>query len=403
MKAELQALGSPLIAAAYESRVPGGKALSVDRETFSNAVKTKIDAEKNIEVVVEVVNELPAEIPTLIATGPLTGGDLITKILNLCGDKGLYFYDATSPIVALDSLEMSHFFWGNRNQDGDDYLNLPLNKEQYRQFRDQIMAAEKVESHLPGEDIQYFEGCLPIEELARRGEDTLAFSCMRPIGFQRQLEKRAYAVIQFRREKAAGNLLNMVGFQTRMKWPEQQRVFRALPGMESAEFVRLGAMHRNTFINAPLHLDDRLRLKHAPHLSMAGQITGSEGYSEAIATGHYAALQMLGYEALPETTSLRSLVRYLVTSDARYFQPMNFNFGLLPTLSDSSILSKKDKMKIEGDKATRNLKKSERALRDLDEWLKNSGTTLKNFSSKKACSLDLAPRPIEPESLISNA
>lgn len=405
MKAELGLLNSPLIAAAYESRVPGGKALSVDRELFSNAVSKLISKERNIEFVEERIDEPSTDIPTLIASGPLTSEKLIENILKLCGDRGLYFYDATSPIVALDSLDLSKFFWGNRNQDGDDYLNLPLNKEQYRAFREAVLNAQKIETHLQDEkgdleQLKYFEGCLPIEVLASRGEDTLAFSCMRPIGFQRQLEKRAYAVIQFRRERAAGELLNMVGFQTRMKWPEQERVFRSLPGMENAQFARFGAMHRNTFVNAPLHLDDRLRLKVAPHISMAGQITGSEGYTEAIATGHYAALCMLKLPLLPETTALRSLVRYLVNSDPRYFQPMNFNFGLLPTLREDPETKIGDKIVFEGGKANRNLKKSERSLRDLGTWRKNSIHWPLSFSNTTISSPDLVPKPIERVSSI---
>lgn len=399
MKAELMALQSPVLTAAYEARVPGGKALSVDREVFSNAVALKIQNEPRICLVEEKISELPEKIPTLIATGPLTTPELIQNILKLCGDQGLYFYDATSPVVALDSLDLSRFFWGNRNQDGDDYLNLPLNKEEYRAFRDNVMAAEKVESHIEGEEIQYFEGCLPIEELARRGEDTLAFSCMRPIGFQRQLPKKAYAIIQFRREKAVGDLLNMVGFQTRMKWPEQERVFRMLPGMANAQFVRLGAMHRNSFINAPLHLNDRLQMKAAAHLSMAGQLTGSEGYTEAIASGHYAALSMLGLPMLPETTALRSMVRYLISSDARYFQPMNFNFGLLPTLHDSSSETKRSKIMIEGGKAARNLKKSERALSDLNQWIQACKSWPTNFSREIISSPSSVLKPTEPDSL----
>ncbi|MDB5037470.1 MAG: Methylenetetrahydrofolate--tRNA-(uracil-5-)-methyltransferase TrmFO, partial [Bacteriovoracaceae bacterium] len=263
LKEELRLLGSPLIELAYSARIPGGKSLSVDREKFSQAVTAAIGSEKNIDFRCEQTSELPENIPTLIATGPLTSQNLIEKILKLCGDDGLYFYDATSPVVELSSLDLSKFFWASRNEDSADYLNLPLDRHEYHNFRNQVLAAEKVESHL-NEDLKFFEGCLPIEVLAERGEETLAYSCMKPIGFEAHLPKKAHAIIQFRREKAAGELLSMVGFQTRMKWPEQERVFRLLPGMENAVFARLGAMHRNTFINAPQHLNDHLQLKVSP-------------------------------------------------------------------------------------------------------------------------------------------
>jgi methylenetetrahydrofolate--tRNA-(uracil-5-)-methyltransferase len=395
LKQELRLLGSPLVELAYEARVPGGKSLSVDREKFSQAVTHAILSEKNIDFRCEQVSELPQNFPTLIATGPLTSQNLIEKILKECGDEGLYFYDATSPVVALDSLDLSKFFWASRNEDGNDYLNLPLNREQYENFRDQVLAAEKVESH-GGEELKFFEGCLPIEVLAERGKDTLAFSCMKPVGFEAHLPKRAYAIIQFRREKAAGELLNMVGFQTRMKWPEQDRVFRTLPGMADAVFERFGAMHRNTFINAPLHLDARLSLKRRPQIFMAGQITGSEGYSEALATGHYAALQMMEVGQLPPTSAIQSLVRYLIESDPKYFQPMNFNFGLLPP-----VTLPKGKMK-EGKRA-RNQVRSQRALEDLTRWINerlNSG--LKIFPEPKCSNANSHLTPIEHAESISN-
>lgn len=364
LKAELKELGSPLIAAAEATRVPGGKALAVDREAFSEKVQSLIESHPQIEFIHEEVTRIP-EGPTLIASGPLTSDALISDVLSLCEDEGLYFYDATSPVVTLESLDMDHFFWASRNQNGDDYLNLPLSHEEYLAFREAILSAEKMPGHHPEEDLKFFEGCLPIEVLASRGEDVLACSCMKPSGFGRRSNRKTYAIIQFRRERAAGDLLSMVGFQTRMKWPEQERVFRSLPGMSQAQFVRLGVMHRNTFINAPLHLTDQLSHKKRHDLFFAGQITGSEGYTEAIASGHYAALHTLKMPQLPETTAIRSLIRFLINSDPAHYQPMNFNFGLLPPIHVERSSPKPQHMSM---KQFVNLCRSERALKDLRAW-----------------------------------
>lgn len=381
LKQELLMLGSPVIQAALECRVPGGKSLSVDREKFSAHVTNMLESHPSIEMHHDVVERIPTDHPTLIATGPLTADALMQDIFKLAGDQGLYFYDATSPVVTLESLDLSKFFWGSRNQDNDDYLNLPLTKEEYLAFREKVLGAEKFESHLPGEDLKFFEGCLPIEVLAERGEDVMACSCMRPKGFDFEMPsgRRAYAVIQFRREKAAGELLSMVAFQTRMKWPEQERVLRSLPGMENAQFVRLGVMHRNSFINAPFHLTHDLSWKVRSDLFSAGQIIGSEGYVEAVATGHYAARSMLGLGRLPEETAMRSLVRYLIESDTRYFQPMNFNFGLMPPLED---ISPKKRPQGKSMKVYRNELRSERALNALkvSGLLSDKGDHMKRIS-----------------------
>jgi methylenetetrahydrofolate--tRNA-(uracil-5-)-methyltransferase len=329
----------------------------------------------------------------LIATGPLSSESLMKDIQAKLGEAGLYFYDATSPVVSLDSLDLNHFFWGARNETSDDYLNLPLNKEEYLRFRENLLSAEKVEAQFEEEKLQYFEGCLPIEVLAERGESTLAFSCMKPVGLNHHRNEKVHAIIQFRREKASGELLNMVGFQTRMKWPDQIRVFRQLPGMENAEFVRLGAMHRNSFINAPLHLTESLQLKCDPQFFMAGQITGSEGYSEALATGHYAALQMLGSDFLPKESAIQSLVRYLISSDPRYFQPMNFNFGLMPSVQETHDKMKKRRL----GKRERNQLRSQMALEKLNEW-KSSQRLFSNSSTKINCRKDFQKAVSEPVS-----
>lgn len=403
LKEELRLLGSPLLQAAVESRIPGGKALTVNREEFSRRVSESLANHPRIEWIREPLNEIPTDpsLPTLIATGPLSSDELTKSLKSFLKDDGLYFYDATSPVVSLESLDLSKFFWGNRNQDGDDYLNLPLSKEQYLEFRENVLSAEKVQSHLLGEELKFFEGCLPLEVIAERGEDTLACSCMSADGFRGKAPEGTYALIQFRREKAAGELLSMVAFQTRMKWPEQERVFRSLPGMQNAEFVRLGAMHRNTFINAPRHLNESLQLKKSPHLYFAGQITGAEGYCEALVTGHYAALQMAQVPSLPETSGIRSLVRFLVNSDPQHFQPMNFNLGLLPPLEIQRKIKKGPRYL---KKAQRNLDKAERALKDVIAWGETNTSKLGNlwqggsqtFLSLEALRRTLVGTPTEP-------
>jgi methylenetetrahydrofolate--tRNA-(uracil-5-)-methyltransferase len=368
LKQELLDLGSPVIRLALENRVPGGKALSVDREKFSEAVTHALKEHPLIELRAERADKLPEAGTVVVASGPLTSDDLIQDILKLCNDQGLFFYDATSPVVSLDSLDLKHFFWASRNQEGDDYLNLPLTKEQYTAFRELILSAEKSEGHLPEEKMKFFEGCLPIEVLAERGEQVLSCSAMKPSGFGEHSNRETYAVIQFRREKAAGELLSMVAFQTRMKWGEQERVLKTLPGMAEANFVRFGVMHRNTFINSPLHLNDDLEFKTRPGLFFAGQITGSEGYTEAVASGHYVALRILKKSSLPTTSAIQNLVRFVVHSDPRYFQPMNFNFGLLP---DAPFSKENPRPQGVSAKVWRGRLKSERALKDLRAWIEN--------------------------------
>ena len=400
LKAELEILNSPLLKLALQSRVPGGQALSVDREIFSQKVTNAIEQHPRIDFVCEAFEDFPSsETPTLIATGPLSSDILMKNIREILGDEGLYFYDATSPVLRLDSLDLKHFFWGERRDlNGEDYLNLPLSREQYMSFRQDVLDAEKMTGHLAEEDLKYFEGCLPIEALAERGVDTLAFSCMKPIGLAHPDFPKPYAVIQFRREKAAGDLLNMVGFQTRMKWPEQERVFRKLPGMENAEFVRLGAMHRNSFINAPLHLSEDLSLKKFPSIFMAGQLTGSEGYTEALSTGHYAARSMMAWKGMPESSAIRSLVRYLIQSDPKHFQPMNFNFGLLPPGEEIPVKMKKRLAKKEKKKRL-----SERALRDLLKWRDEIYNSMSSNFSGETPSMPNSPKtPIEPAVSTSN-
>lgn len=365
LKAELELLGSPLIELAKQTRVPGGQALSIDREAFSARVKKEFSKFPKAMWKTDVYCEIPQDdIPTLIATGPLTNDLLFDRLREFLGEDSLSFYDATSPVVTLDSLDLSYFFWGARNEeDSDDYLNLPLTKQQYDAFREDLIHAEKMPGHLPEEQLQFFEGCLPIEVLAERGEKTLAFGPLKPKGFG---DRKDYAVIQFRREKAAGELLNLVGFQTRMKWPEQQRVLRKLPGMAHAEFVRLGAMHRNSYINAPKFLNAKMQLKRKPSVYLAGQITGSEGYTEAVSTGHFVALQMLGAPPLPNESCLASLVRFLVNSSEKNFQPMNFNLGLLASPDRET----KQRIKKQSRDLKRGIKewKNQQTLSAMNQW-----------------------------------
>jgi methylenetetrahydrofolate--tRNA-(uracil-5-)-methyltransferase len=368
LKAEMRRLGSVVLEAADEARVPGGTALAVDRMAFAEGVQRRILAEPNISVVRGEVTELPS--PGIIATGPLTSDALARAIAGRLGVSALAFYDAIAPIVAADSLDLSRLFRASRygKGDGDDYLNAPLTREQYEAF---VAALARGEQYVPGEGHEfdqaaYFEGCLPIEEMAERGVETLRHGPMKPFGL---LDPRAgargqpYAVVQLRQEDKAGQMWNLVGFQTRLKIPEQQRIFRTIPGLEKAEFLRFGSIHRNSYLNAPTALTPHLSARDDPRLLFAGQLTGVEGYTESAATGLLAGInlaRMLGGEeplVPPPTTMLGALYRYLRESDPAHFQPMNANFGLLEPL-DPPV---KDKMK-------RKEKLVERAMREIEEF-----------------------------------
>lgn len=334
LKREMEAFGSLIIGAARRAAVPAGSALAVDRERYAGDVTNALANHPNITMLREEISRLPEE-ETVIATGPLTSAALAGRLQELIGDDNLYFYDSIAPVVEAESLDTTALFWASRygKGEGDDYLNVPLERTQYLAFRQALLEAELAEIH-SFESAKFFEGCLPIEELARRGADTLRYGPMKPVGLTTPEGLRPWAVVQLRQETLDRRLLNMVGFQSRMKWPEQKRVFRTLPGFAAAEFVRLGQIHRNTFINAPLHLDAFYRLKKAPHLRLAGQITGVEGYLESAATGLVIALyialerQNLAPTAIPATTALGALGRHLTESDPRHFQPANINYGL---------------------------------------------------------------------------
>ncbi|MDR3000959.1 MAG: methylenetetrahydrofolate--tRNA-(uracil(54)-C(5))-methyltransferase (FADH(2)-oxidizing) TrmFO [Fibromonadaceae bacterium] len=349
LKNELKMLGSFLLQAAEKTKVPAGESLTVDRELFSKEVEELVAKSKKITLHPKECVDLISEIPTLVAAGPLCSDALATQIKELTGGKFLRFFDAIAPVIDSDSIDYSQAFAMNRHEKGEtaDFINCPLDKETYLEFVKRLQEADSVEEK-PFEKKELFEGCLPIEEMARRGTDTLRFGPMRPIGLGKH-----YAVIQLRAENRQKTLYNMVGFQTRLKWNTQKEIFRLVPALKNAEFARLGCMHRNTFIESPKLLDPSLKLSNPqslipnPQIWFAGQITGAEGYTEAIATGWYAAWNManslLGKEELllPHGTCVRALVE-AITAPNEDFQPMNFNFGLLPRPERLRKSEKKD-------------------------------------------------------------
>lgn len=370
LKTEMRALGSLLLRVAEEARVPGGSALVVDRREFADRMTAAIEAHPRIRVVREEVTELPSE-PAIIATGPLTSDSLSEAIRTALGADGLAFFDAIAPIVSYDSLNHEVVFAASRwgKGEGDDYLNAPLTREQYEAFVEALSSAESYEGH-DWENVPYFEGCLPIEVMAARGPDTLRFGPMKPVGLPvpNWGGKRAYAVVQLRREDRAGQMWNLVGFQTRLKIPEQRRVFRMIPGLEEAEFLRYGSIHRNTYLNFPAALSAHGSLRDRPDLIFAGQLTGVEGYTESTAIGILAAVNLdrivRGEEPVvpPPTTMIGGLMRYLREADPGQFQPMNSNFGLLDPL-DEDIR----------DKQRRRQRLSERGQADFAAWMERHG------------------------------
>jgi len=370
LKREMEAFGSLIIGAARHAAVPAGSALAVDRERYADEVTSSLSEHPLISIERDEVTELAGE-ETVIATGPLTSESMASQLREVIGDDQLYFYDSIAPVVEAESLDTTHLFWASRygKGDGDDYLNVPLDRAEYLAFREALLTAELVELH-SFESAKFFEGCLPIEELARRGEDTLRYGPMKPVGLTAPDGRRPYAVVQLRQETLDRRQLNMVGFQSRMKWPEQRRVFGTLPGFAAARFTRLGQVHRNTFINAPLHLDALYRIKEAPHLRLAGQITGVEGYLESAATGLVIALYIAlerraaTVTALPPTTALGALARHLTESDPRHFQPANINYGLFAELEGRHR------------RKERRAAFAHRARQDLESWGRAHGEAL---------------------------
>jgi methylenetetrahydrofolate--tRNA-(uracil-5-)-methyltransferase len=369
LKAEMRLLGSVVLTAADEARVPGGSALTVDRDVFSIGVHDRIMAHPRITVERGEVTEIPS--PGVIATGPLTSDALATAIRERLGVAGLAFYDAIAPIVARDSIDDTIVFRASRygketmSDAGDEgaYLNCPFTREQYEAFIDALIAADQFHGH-EFDEVPYFEGCMPAEEMAKRGRETLRFGPMKPVGLRDpRTGREALAIAQLRMEDRAGQMWNIVGFQTRLRIPEQQRVFRMIPGLENAEFLRFGSIHRNSYINSPATLSPHLSLRDAPATLFAGQLTGVEGYTESTATGLLAGINLsriLGGETPevpPPTTMLGALYRYLREADPAHFQPMNANFGLVDELPA--------RVK---DKRVKREKIAERALADMTHW-----------------------------------
>lgn len=343
LKEELRHLGSLVLEAADRARVPAGQALAVDRDLFARLVTEKLESEPRITIRREEVPEIPASGIVIIATGPLTSDSLSHSIARLTGRQHLYFYDAISPVVSADTIDHERVFRASRyGKGGDDYINCPMTAEEYDRFYDALVHAESVPLH-SFEKAMYFEGCLPLEELARRGRDTLRFGPMKPVGLvDPRIGQMAWAVVQLRQENLLADAYNLVGFQTHLRYPEQKRVFRLIPGLEQAEILRYGQVHRNTYLNSPAILRDTLQARRDVRLFFAGQISGVEGYVECVATGLIcginAARLATGQEPVvfPRVTACGSLVHYIAHSDLRDFQPTNINFAMLPPLEDGA-------------------------------------------------------------------
>ncbi len=374
LKQEMRQLGSLLMRAAEAARVPGGHALTVDREIFSDEITRAVESHPGIEIRREEVKAIPDRGIWIIATGPLTSDALAREISRITGSNRLFFYDSISPILAAESVDMSVAFRASRygkSLDGsDDYINCPFNKEQYEAFLDALLAAQCYEAHIREDDTPYFEGCLPIEEIARRGRDTLRFGPMKPAGLTDPRTGRwPYAAVQLRQENQRADSYNLVGFQNHMRFGDQARIFRLIPGLENAEFLRFGQMHRNTYINSPALLRPTLQLRANERVFFAGQISGVEGYAESIATGliagRNAAALMFGAEPdqFPRETALGSLCHYITNADPKHFQPANITFDLLPALDDAT------KHKFRHDKKARHAEICRRAMTAFEGFL----------------------------------
>ncbi len=365
LKEEMRRLGSLVMHAADTHRVPAGGALAVDREGFARAVTKAVSEHPLITVVTEEVTAIPGEPVVILATGPLTSDAMARAVQSLTGTEHLYFYDAVAPIVTLESVNLDKAYWLSRYDKGEPaYLNCPMTSEEYEAFWEALVSAERAALHEFEKEV-YFEGCMPVEILASRGRDTLLFGPMKPVGLNDpRTGSRPHGVVQLRQDNREGTLFNLVGFQTHLKWGEQKRVFRMIPGLEEAEFVRYGVMHRNTFINAPMLLHPTLECNQRPGLFFAGQMSGVEGYVESTAAGLIAGINasrlMRGINPVvfPPETAHGALINYIVNADPRRFQPMNVTFGLFPPHTER-IRNKKE----------RYLAYSGRALNRLDIWM----------------------------------
>ncbi len=373
LKEEMKQLGSLILSCALDCRVPAGQALAVDRDAFAEAVTSALEAEPNVTIVREEVCEIPPDGIVILAVGPLVSESLAASIARFTGEDYLYFYDAISPVVLADSIDRSVVFAASRygKGGGDDYLNCPMNGEEYDRFLAALLAGELATLH-EFDKTPFFEGCLPIEEMARRGRDTPRFGPMKPVGLtDPRTGRRAHAIVQLRQDNLAADHYSIVGFQTQLRWQEQKRVLRMIPGLESAKFVRLGQVHRNCYINAPTVLRPDLQARNRPGLFFAGQISGVEGYTESAATGVLAGLNAArlarGQETrtLPAETMLGALCRYISLADSDNYQPTNAAFGLLPD-PPAGIRKKKD----------RRLARAARALEALEVWIGERGESV---------------------------
>lgn len=379
MHQEMRLAGSLIMACADATKVPAGGALAVDREVFSAMVTQKIARHPLIEVRTEEIDALPDENfgEVIVASGPLTSEKLAQDILRKTGGQSLSFFDAIAPVIFKESVDFSKAWYQSRYDKGDkfDYINCPLDKDGYYRFVDALLKAEKTEFH-DWEEVHYFDGCLPIEVMAERGADTLLYGPMKPVGLTNpHTGGKAYAVIQLRQDNKEDTLRNMVGFQTKMKYGEQQRIFRMIPGLENAEFARLGGIHKNTFIKSPVLLNSHLQLKSQPNISFAGQITGCEGYIESACIGYlcgyFAACRLSGREIIlpPRNTAFGSMLNHLTDdTDIENYQPMNINFGIFPTIQGEVTANGKFK-KIKG--MDRKKAYTERALAEVRPWIES--------------------------------
>ncbi len=369
LKEEMRRVNSLIIRAAEQARVPAGSALAVDREIFARTITQALEGQPNVRILREEVTAIPEDAVCIIATGPLTSERLSMAIATLTHSKHLFFYDAISPIIDADSIDMDKVFLASRYEKGsDDYLNCPMDEATYTAFYAALLAAEKVQPK-EFEKAPYFEGCIPIEVMAERGKQTMQFGPLKPVGLEDpRTGQRPSAVVQLRAENNHRSCYNMVGFQTKLTYPEQKRVFRMIPGLERAEFLRYGSLHRNTFLNSPALLKPTLQLRTREHIFFAGQITGVEGYTESAAMGGLAGINaaraLAGQSPVtpPATSAHGALLHYITTCSPAHFQPINTNYGLFPALPQR-IRDKDQKRRLIG----------ERALKDWEEWKQRSG------------------------------
>ena len=369
LKEEMRRLNSLIIQAAERTRVPAGSALAVDRDQFAQHITQSLEGHPNIRIIHEEIKEIPTDCVCILATGPLTSDKLASAIRDLTHLQSLSFFDAISPIIDADSINMEVLFRASRyDKGGADYLNCPMDETTYQAFYEAMNAAEKVQPK-DFEKVPYFEGCIPIEVMAERGRETMAYGPLKPVGLEDpRTGTRPYAVVQLRSENRHGTCYNMVGFQTKLTYPEQRRVFRMIPGLERAEFLRYGSVHRNTFVNSPQLLRETLQLKARGTTFLAGQLVGVEGYTESAAIGGLAGLNaargLAGLPLLspPLTSAHGSLINYITTCEPRHFQPINTNFGLFPPLP-TRVRDKEEKRRLIG----------QRALEDFEAWMTRSG------------------------------